>query len=125
MNNDWSYSLPNNYAIWHINVRSIVLMCIEQERTTTIIGGYISEFAYNENYVVLKQVDSSFDLTQPLDISNPKYYIINTIEQITEGPFSEDQYCDNIQQIDNKNLSVWIKTYPRPQGAIFSVTETG
>ncbi len=49
---DWSYDLPNDYAIWRCNSRTINLGkktsdCSMEER----VGSYISMFCYDDRYV--------------------------------------------------------------------------
>lgn len=51
-NNDWEYSLPNEYVIWRINSRNIVCGKKDFEYSISEVGGeYITKFCYNDRHV--------------------------------------------------------------------------
>ncbi len=120
-NSDWSYILPNDYEIWHINSREIVCGKKNGEQSlSSTVTNYISEFCYNTQYVCLQCVVVPEDLSQPIDKSNPYFYIIDTLNDETYGPFTELEYSEYIGEKSIADLTSWIKTAPRPEGAVFS-----
>lgn len=117
-NNDWSYELPNDYVIWHINSRKIV--CGKKNTAnsiTNIVGDYIINFCYNDQYVCMQCVDVSNDLSEDIDKSNPQFYIIDTINEDVNGPLLEKEFEDVLKFLKVDNLSTWIPTKPKPDGA--------
>lgn len=119
-NNDWSYYFDNGYSVSHVNSRCIIFGKDDGEYSQkVIVPAYISEFSYNYNYVCLKRVDVADDITIPIDKSNPEYYIVDIIKNITYGPFDSEKYTSRIDELNIKNLSSWTSTYPRPDGAVF------
>ncbi len=117
-NNDWRYKLPNNYEIWRVNSREIVLGELESEYSlATVVDEYISEFCYNERYVCVKRVDVPEDLNEEIDTSNPEYYIVDTAEDIPYGPYDINEFYDKKEELQITGLSSWIATKPRPEGA--------
>ena len=62
-NNDWSYELPNEYTIWHVNSRSIICGKKHTENSiTNVVEDDIVKFCYNDRYVCMQYVDVSDDL---------------------------------------------------------------
>lgn len=121
-NNDWSYKLPNNYEIWHINSRKIVCGKRNNENSiSTVVGQYVSEFCHNDKYVCLKCIEVSDDLSDANDLADIcYYYIIDTLRDEICGPLTEQEYIKEVKSKNVTELSLWIKTKPRPEGAVFS-----
>lgn len=120
-NNDWSYALPNDYEIWHINSREIVCGKKNTENSILyVVSKYITEFCYNDSFVCLKRVDVPENIYQEIDMTAPDYYIVDTVENETYGPFDKEQYQRKIDKLTITGLSSWIKTTPRPNEASFS-----
>lgn len=119
-NNDWSYSLPNGYVIWHVNSRNIVCGKIKSEYSiSTISEKYVAKFCYDNQYVCLQCVDASDNLSIEIDKSNPRYYILNTLNDTISEPMSEELFYKTINDMNMAELSQWEETYPRPNDAQF------
>lgn len=120
-NGDWSYQLPNNYEIWHINSREIICgkKSGEHSLSNIIEENYISEFKYDNCYVCIKCVTSSKDLSTEIDTSNPKFYIIDTEEDSVYGSYANVDYEKKAIDLGVSSDLKWIKTVPIPDGAIF------
>ena len=119
-NNDWSYELPNNYVIWHINSRKIVCGKKNTENSiTNIVDGYIIKFCYNDQYVCLQCVDVANDSLEDIDESNPQFYIIDTLNEDVNGPLLKNEFEDMLNILIEDSLSTWLPTKPTPDGAKF------
>jgi len=117
-NNDWSYDLPNKYAIWHVNSRKIVCGKKETEHSIRhVVEEYVLQFCYDEQYIFLECVEISEDSMEEIDSSNPIYYIINNINDEVNGPFSETEFGEKQKSLQTDKVSTWIKTKPKPEGA--------
>ena len=119
-NNDWSYSLPNNYVIWHVKTSEIVCGKKEHEHSiSTVAGDYVKLFCYNTQYVCLQCTHTSDDELETVTQSCSQYYIIDTLSDEVIGPLSEEEYFENVRDMGINQLSSWIATKPRPEGAVF------
>lgn len=121
---DWNYNLPNGYAIWRINSQDIALVKLENEYSgTCVIDRYILEFCYNDTYIGIKRlmVDDSIPYQdvdiETMDHSNPSYYLVNTLEDKVMGPYTAEEYDDQIKAMGVETMCDWIKTVPKPDGA--------
>ena len=121
---DWNYDLPNGYAIWRINSQDIALVKLENEYSgTCVIDRYILEFCYNDTYIGIKRlmVDESIPYQdvniETMDHSNPSYYLVNTLEDKVMGPYTAEEYDDQIKAMGVETMCDWIKTVPKPDGA--------
>ncbi len=120
-NGDWSYKLPNNYEIWHLNSREIICgkRDVDNSLSNVISENYILEFKYNERYVCLKCVEATRDLSVEIDESNPSFYIIDTIENTIYETYTDTDFEDKIKAMSLVFNTNWIKTTPIPEGAEF------
>lgn len=120
-NGDWSYKLPNNYEIWHINSRKII--CGKKDGKNSLSNiiseNYILEFNYNERYVCLKCVEVTQDFSTEIDESNPNFYIIDTMEDAVYGAYTNADFEGKVKDMNLLFNSNWIKTKPIPDGATF------
>lgn len=105
--NDWYYKLNNNYEIWHINTKEIVLGKRDDSILTDTIGDSITEFKYNEAFVIIKCFNND---------NKEVYYIVNMTDDTTYGPYNKEEYLSKEKEL-NINISNWIKTKPAPKGA--------
>ena len=120
LHGDWSYKLPNNYEIWRINSRSIVFG--EKKDTNSInilIDRYVSAFRYNDKIIALQCVDVPESLTEPIDISNPDYYIIDIANGEIYGEFSVDEYENKLSEFETNELTDWIYSVPTPEDVYY------
>lgn len=116
----WTYDLPNNYAIKKTSETSVVLgkyvnnlFEIEENNKQVGVTDYIAEFAYGERYVSLKC------LTVAKKEVNVKFYIVDTANDNIYGPYYNDEtYEAVLEKIVEEELSSWIKTTTKPEGAI-------
>ena len=104
--NDWYYKLNNNYEIWHINTKEIVLGKRDDSILTDTIGDSITEFKYNETFVIIKSLNNNKEV----------YYIVNMADDTTYGPYNKEEYQNKEKEL-NININNWIKTKPAPKGA--------
>lgn len=120
-NNDWSYSLPNNYEIWHINSEQIV--CGKKTSEHSIgenVGGYyVSEFCYDDKYICLQCIPTYGEASDNTTKSQTDFYIIDSSTDKEYGPFTQTEFEDKLEELNLTNLCAWIKTKPRPEGAKF------
>ena len=116
----WTYDLPNNYAIKKTSDVDVVLgKYIDNEFNVYIneekmkINDYIAEFSYSENYITLKciiPVDGGILV---------RFYIIDSLNNNIYGPYeTEEIYVKMVDELINEELSEWIETITKPDGAI-------
>lgn len=108
--NDWHYKLNNNYEIWHINTKETIIGKREKDILTTIIDDNIIEFKYNDNYVIIKCLNTS---------NKEIYYIINIKDDTTYGPYTKEEYLSKEKEL-NININTWIKTKNTPKKANYN-----
>ena len=119
---DWSYPLPNDYEIWRINSKSIVIGYKDPNSTgldtSQGIDEYVFEFCYNERFVCAKQIGVPRESHRPTRGDNPSYYVIDTLNQEVFGPFdSEGLFILELARLRITDLTGWIATVPAPEGA--------
>lgn len=120
-NSDWSYDLPNDYAIWHVNSRNIVCGKKRTPHSISDVGGtYVTQFCYNSQYVCLQCADVPSDLSEEIDTSNPDYYIIDTNTDAVNGPLKKEAFEELLDSMDPEEFTPWIQTKPMPMDARFS-----
>ncbi len=117
MTGDWSYELPNDYAIWRINSRRIVVGIEKGSSLDAVLDRYICAFCYNGDYIGLQCVDVPEDLKEEIDTSNPDYYLIDMGSRTVGGPMTLEAYQKAVQAI--ADMTDWISTVPAPAGAEF------
>lgn len=103
---DWKYELKNNYQIWRVNSKEIIIGKEEDGVLTPSINENIVKFKYNDNFVVI-EVNNDFNE------DNLKYYIISLDTDEIIGPLNEK---DLSSQTTNITMD-WIKTKPAPKDA--------
>lgn len=121
---DWSYDqLPNGYEIWHINSQDIQLIKRDVDRTDRKLNRYISEFCYNDSYIGIKRlmIDESIPYQdvhiEEMDTSNPSYYLVDAENDVIMGPYTAEEYANQIEALKIETMCNWIKTVPKPEGA--------
>ena len=50
---DWKYELKNNYQIWRVNSKEIIIGKEEDGMLTPSINENVVKFKYNDNFVVI------------------------------------------------------------------------
>lgn len=103
---DWKYELKNNYQIWRVNSKEIIIGKEEDGVLTPSINENIVKFKYNDNFVVIG-VNNDFNE------DNLKYYIINLDTDEIIGPLNEKDLTNQ----DTNITMDWIKTKPTPKDA--------
>ncbi len=108
--NDWSFTLPNGFEIWHINSKEIKIVCTD-DNSEVEIPSFIKEFAYDSQYVFTRNVED----IDSNNIFNEKYYILDTQNRVLYGAY------DKIDDFENalENLQIdfpvnWYRTSPDP-----------
>lgn len=100
---DWKYELKNNYQIWRVNSKEIIIGKEEDGVLTPSINENVVKFKYNDNFIVIGVNNEN----------NLKYYIINLDTDEIIGPLSEKDLSSQ-----NSNITMdWIKTKPTPKDA--------
>lgn len=103
---DWKYELKNNYQIWRVNSKEIIIGKEEDGMLTPSINENVVKFKYNDNFVVIG-VNNNFNE------DNLKYYIINLSTDEIIGPLNE-------KDLSSQDINItmdWIKTKPAPKDA--------
>lgn len=96
--NNWTYKLNNNYKIKKTSETDIYLV----KDNKKIVNDYISEFSYNDNYVLLKCVDRDINI---------KFYIIDINSDNIYGPYLDYQEFEkNRKEIIKEKTNKWIDT---------------
>ncbi len=103
---DWKYELKNNYQIWRVNSKEIIIGKEEDGMLTPSINENVVKFKYNDNFVVIG-VNNDFNE------DNLKYYIINLDTDEIIGPLNEKDLTNQ----DTNITMDWIKTKPTPKDA--------
>ena len=118
--NDWSYQLKNGYEISHINSAEIVCAKKDGENTTQeVIGGYVTKFTYDNEYVYLQYLNKYDENFKHLSTEKFKYATVNFI---TDEIAYFESYTEFISAFSDDNLTdldKWIATKPAPKGAEF------
>lgn len=121
---DWSYDkLPNGYEIWHINSQDIQLIKRDGDRTDRKLNRYILEFCYNDSYIGIKRlmIDDNIPYQdvniEEMDTSNPSYYLVDAVNDVIMGPYTVEEYANQIEALKIETMCNWIKTVPKPEGA--------
>ncbi len=125
--NDWDFSLPNNYSIWHINSNQIELVLEDSSNdasaTPVLEDKFVVGFLYNENYVGVKAVNQSYidskksDGLKIKDIVKEEileYYILDTFTGKIYGPYNVKQFDAELDKLGATNMSVWYNTDQNP-----------
>ena len=108
---DWEFDgLPQNYSIVRMNSRNIVLGQSNEVGWTHIVPTYISEVAYNDNYIFVKRVDVPKDINEKIDTSNPEYYIVVVETDEVLGAFTEEEFNKKCEEIPITEFPEWIIT---------------
>ena len=124
--NDWHYALPNDYEIVHISPSDIV--CVTKKTgysNVFVVERQVIEFCFNERYVGLKRALPLVDASNPeqysreFDVSNPEYYLVDTMSDDVFGPFDKEMYIMEIEKMQLSNMCEWISTSSAPDGAFF------
>ena len=121
---DWIYELPNGYSIWEINCNDIALIKEVDKSSRTALSRYILEFCYNNSYIGIKRISIDENIPYPevqidkLDKSHPDYYLVDTTADFILGPYTAEEYYIQIETLEIGDMCDWIKTVPKPNGAI-------
>lgn len=122
---DWEYVLSDEYSIIRINSANICLGRKNGELGfTTVIDSYVTCFAYNDQFVVLRQIAIPDGYLQDeilqLDFEQAQYFILDLHADVVHGPYSEkEDFSSQCSVLKIGELSGWIDTYPAPEGANF------
>jgi hypothetical protein len=121
---DWTYDkLPNGYEIVHVNSEDIELDKADGDSLDIKIDRYILEFCYNDSYIGIKRLMIDDNLPyqeahiEDIDASNPSYYLVDTVNDVVMGPYTAEEYENQIEALKIDTMCDWIKTVPMPEGA--------
>ncbi len=118
---DWEYELPNQFAIWRINSRNIVLNDMSEKQKGTPIDGYIISFCAGERFVGIKRaVSVPKDLEEEIDRTRYHFYLVDTLLRRCYGPYtSNTAYDAACKDLGAADLGKWLDTVPAPKGSDF------
>lgn len=121
---DWSYDLlPKDYEIWRVNSQNIVLGRQSGGGLSHTVEPYILRFCSNNTFIAVQRLPleglelSAGANVRELDESNREYYLVNTETDIVYGPYTEEEYIQQLTDLSVGELCGWIETYPTPKGA--------
>lgn len=121
---DWTYDkLPNGYEIVHVNSEDIELDKADGDSLDIKIDRYILEFCYNDSYIGIKRLMIDENLPyqeahiEDMDPSNFSYYLVDTVNDVVMGPYTAEEYENQIEALKIDTMCDWIKTVPMPEGA--------
>ncbi len=115
MTGDWFYDLPNDYAIWRVNSREILVGVESEHSLEHTLERYVSSFCYNGQWIGLQCVDVPEDLQEEINFSQPDYYLINMYTHEITGPMTLEAYRE--ATVNFADMTDWIATVPAPDGA--------
>lgn len=116
---DWSYDLPNGYAIWHNSSRNIVCGKEDGESSLSqVTDKYVLEFCYDEQYIGLKCIDDYDDYSQGQD-TVVSYYLIDAVNDQVNASMTESEYIEMSDMVAFTKSKEWIPTKPSPENAVY------
>lgn len=118
---DWTFSLPNNYMVVHINNYDIHVSKGEGDGMgrSSVIGPFVISFCYNQRYIGIEQLpiaEGIKDLTEIEQIlenstaAEYRYYLIDTQTNEIYGPFLPEEYYQQCNEIGVNDFCKWINT---------------
>ena len=114
---NWMYSLPNEYAIDRSNVETIQLVKEENGEKEVVVSQYITGFALlNDRYVYLQ---TARNYTNDEDTSTVivLYYLVDSETDAVTGPFTLDNRDVILENIGVTVAPTLIQTGSIPDGA--------
>ena len=114
---NWMYSLPNEYAIDRSNVETIQLVKEENGEKEVVVSQYITGFALlNDRYVYLQ---TAINYTNDEDTSTVVvlYYLVDSETDAVTGPFTLDNRDVILENIGVTEAPTLIQTGSIPDGA--------
>ena len=112
---DWSYKLPNNYEVWRINSKEIIIKYVGDETVDAEIPSFVKEFSYDDRYVFTRNID---DISRN-NIFEETYYALDTENQKVYGPFENiEEMRNQAQKWQCEIPQKWYRTSPDPNGEV-------
>ena len=105
---DWTYAdLPGSYEIWRMNTYEIALVMRSTEYTAdNVVESYVSEIAWNSEYIFAKQKPESNSLDSEIS-----FYIVDVDSTEVYGPLSQSEFDNLIDSMDITFAETdWINT---------------
>ncbi len=91
---NWSYTLPNGYAIWSLTSRQV--LCVRQEANgqtfQQVSPLYVAYFCYDGQYVGLQCVEVPENKRESIDLSDPAYYLLDTATGQLSEPMTKEEF---------------------------------
>ena len=117
---DWSVHLPNDYEIWRINSKDIVLVKDPPAGTSdTIVSNYINAYCYDQRYIGLWCAKDGPDDLLGVAPELDRFYLVDTQEDLLYGPFTPTEYDAICLEKDLSGFNDWTKTYPAPEESTY------
>lgn len=115
---DWSYELPHEFELWHINSKEIKIVYVGDSpligtkgEKTLGIPSFVKEFAYNERYICTRNIVN----IDENNINNEVYYILDTQNAVTYGPYDNiNAFNEAMTEFNIADLGYWKRTSPDP-----------
>lgn len=108
---DWTYRLPNDYEVWHVNSGEILIKSVNLENSGEKIPSFVKEFSYNERYVFSRNVEE----ISKNNIFDEIYYALDTQEKKVYGPFENIyELQKQAEEWGGKLPEKWYRTSPDP-----------
>ena len=125
--NNWSYELPNGYAIWYMNSNSIKIGLLYADSTgltlynehKELIGipSKVVEFCFNSQYIFAKTIFPTDTKFSESENNIYHYYILDSLNRKLIGPFynSKDFLEIVISLSLQEKMSDWFSTTYSPK----------
>ena len=120
---DWSYDqLPGDYEIWRVNSQNIVLGQRDGSTLIHAVDSYIAAFSCNGRFIAVQRLNvDNLEILPGTSIRElglePEYWLIDAWNHAAYGPFTADEYREQLTLLDIGALPGWTDTVPAPDGA--------
>ena len=114
---NWFYTLPNDYAIDRSNVETIQLVKEEDGQKEVVVSQYITGFAVLLDRYVYLQTARNYTNEEDTSTVIVLYYLVDLETDAVTGPFTLDNRDVILESIGVDNAPSLIQTGTVPEGA--------
>lgn len=114
---NWMYSLPNEYAIDRSNVETIQLVKEENGEKEVVVSQYITGFALLHDRYVYLQTARNYTNDEDTSTVIVLYYLVDSETDAVTGPFTLDNRDVILENIGVTEAPTLIQTGSIPDGA--------
>lgn len=107
---DWDAQLVEDYAIWRLNGREIVLVQEDESGSggRIVIGAYVYRVTWNEDFICAQRTDPP-EAGEGLPIDpEVDYYILRVSDGEVFGPYTAAEYKAQCKALGVSNLPDWV-----------------